>query len=150
MKDKVSWDFWVCPRQMTKKWGCKDIYSRIIHNLGQPDIVFGKTDGIFNDVVTVDIDPNVNPTYLFDWRSMPFEDNEYNFGFWDPPYDKMYPNEWKEIWRVCKRVAVLQQLIVVRPVNCIREYMIAVTTGPYQRIRCLQVFRKKNQRLVEG
>jgi len=147
MKSKVTHDFWACPRQMTSKWGCATIYKRIEKELGRPDIVFGKTDGIPYDVITVDKDTNVKPTYVCDWKKLPFENNQFNFGFWDPPYDKMYPKEFKEIWRVCRRLAILHQLVVTRPLNARRTHMIAITTGPYMRIRCLQVFEKDNYML---
>jgi hypothetical protein len=147
MNSKVITIFWACPRQMTSKWGCATIHKRIEKELGKPDIVFGKTDGIPSNVITVDKDPNVNPTHVCEWKKLPFADNQFEFGFWDPPYDKMYLREYEEIWRVCKRLAILHTLIMTRPLNAKRTHMIAITTGPYKRIRCLQVFEKKNYRL---
>lgn len=146
----VYFDYWACPRQMTKHWGCPDIYNRLIKEVGQPDIVFGKTDGISNGVITVDIDPRTRPSIVCDWKEMPMlKTNQGSLGFWDPPYDKVYKKEYSEIWRVCKRLAILHQLIMPKPLNCNRTHMIAVTTGPYQRIRCLQIFEKKNRLLLD-
>jgi hypothetical protein len=145
----VYQDFWACPRQITLKWGCKDIITRMVDLIDTPDVCFGKTDGIPEGIPTVDINPDSKPTYLCNWQKMPFEDNQFNFGFWDPPYNKIYKKSYKEIWRCCKTLAVLHQIIVPMPVNSTRTHMIAITTGPMQRIRCLQVFKKNNKTLLE-
>ena len=139
---KVKFDFWPCMRQMTKHWGCNQILKRLAENVGRPDICFGKTDGIPDGIITVDKDPSVNPTHCLDWKDLPFDDNQFDFGFWDPPYDKLYLPELREIWRVCKRLAILHQLVYLAPKDGKRTHMIAVTTGPRMRIRCLQIFRK--------
>lgn len=149
MREKVTFDYWACRRNNTNKWGCAFILDRLIKEIDKPDIAFGKTDGINNnlDIVTVDSNPDVNPTCISDWKNLPFEDNQWMFGFWDPLYDHLYLNEYKEIWRVCKRLGILHQFVMPRPKNSIRTHMIAITTGPKMRIRCLQIFKKKNQTL---
>lgn len=146
---RVKFDFWPCMRQMTHRWGCSQVLSRLIESVGKPDICFGKTDGIPSDIPTVDRNPDVNPTHCLDWKDLPFNENQFNFGFWDPPYDKLYMKELREIWRVCKRLAILHQLVYQKPHNAKRTHMIAVTTGPRMRIRCLQVFEKISRSLDE-
>ena len=61
-------------------------------------------------------------------------------------YDlKMFRPEAREIWRVCKRLAVLHPMTY--PTSWFaggrREAMVAVTFGPFKMMRCLQIFRKK-------
>lgn len=105
---------WACPRQLTGHWGCPTILQRMYAFFGEkPDIYFGLTDGIDDpDAVTVDIDPRTNPTIVADWGDLPFEDKEFEFAFWDPPYDKRYDQGLKEILRVTKRrVAILHQIV---------------------------------------
>lgn len=140
---RVKFDFWPCMRQMTRRWGCNQILQRLIENVGKPDICFGKTDGIPSNIITVDNDPAVNPTHCIDWKDLPFKNDQFEFGFWDPPYDKLYMPEYREIWRICKRLAILHQLIYLALKDGKRTHMIAVTTGPRMRIRCLQVFQKQ-------
>ena len=137
----IQFDFWACQRQLTRRWGCPQILMRVIKEIKKPDICFGKTDGTL-DIPTVDIDPLHSPTYLYNWKNMPFQDNQFEFGFWDPPYDHRYDKELREIWRVCKSLAILHQLVYPKPKNAIRTHMIAITTGPNMRIRILQVFKK--------
>ena len=87
---------------------------------------------------------NLKPIRLREWRNLPFEDNHFEFGYWDPPYDKLYKPEGMEIWRTVKRIAILHTHIWPRAwlKDSIREAMIAITFGPMKVIRCLQVFRK--------
>lgn len=145
MKDeKIRFDFWACQRPLTKSWGSGQVFNRIMMHFERPDIVFGKTDGIPNYVMTVDKNEEVDPTFNCDWKKLPFKTNQFEFGYWDPPYDKLYKNEGKEIWRVCKKLAILHTLIF--PISWLKDAkrvaMIAVTMGPMKRIRCLQVFEK--------
>ena len=124
---------------MTRKWGSGNVWSRICKSpFGIPDIVFGKTDGIPEDVLA--IDRNIN----FEWKCMPFHRNEFVFGYWDPPYDKLYKKEAQEIWRVCKKLAILHPSVYPTSwfEGAIRVGMIPVTFGPLKVIRCLQVFEK--------
>ncbi len=105
---------------------------------GTPDAAFGKTDGIPEGIVYYDLSNG------FDWKRLPLPDNAHGFGFWDPPYDRMYRTEAQEIWRVCKRLAILHPLIYPTSwfVGGRREAMVAVTYGPFKRTRCLQIFCK--------
>lgn len=100
-KSDIYFDFWACQRPLTKKWDSGQVFSRICKVLGQPDVAFGKTTGIPDGVFYVD------KTNGYDWIKLPFQDNQFNFGYWDPPYDKMYKHEGIEIWRCCKRIAIL-------------------------------------------
>jgi len=135
----IAQAFWSCQRPLTRKWGSGEVFRRIEKAFGRPDVAFGKTDGIPDDVLAIDLKTG------YDWKSLPFPDNHFSFGYWDPPYDRLYKREGMEIWRVCKRLAILH--IYIWPIswlqNARREAMIAITMGPMKQIRCLQVFRKE-------
>ena len=148
---KVYTTLWACPRQLTKGWGCPTILERMYEFLGEkPDVYFGLTDGI-NDTnaVTVDINPKNNPTVVADWNNLPFPDRHFDFSFWDPPYDKRYDGGLREIARVTRRrLAILHQLVYPqKPILSDFEKfaIIAVTTGPNMRIRCLQIYDRSPQ-----
>lgn len=134
----IYFDFWACRRPLTSHWGSGDVFERIVANIGVPDAAFGKTDGIPEGITAIDRNTG------YEWSSLPFEDNHFTFGYWDPPYDKLYKQEGKEIWRVCKRLAILHTYIWPRAwlKKSEREAMVAITMGPQKQIRCLQVFKK--------
>jgi len=136
--NNIKYGFWACQRPLTHKWGSGQIFDRISKFMGKPDVAFGKTDNIPDDVFYVDKSNN------YDWIKLPFKDNEFNFGYWDPPYDHLYKKEGKEIWRCCKKLAILHTYIFPRTWlrNSIRLAMIAITFGPMKQIRCLQIFEK--------
>ena len=138
MDKKIIFDFWACQRPLTKKWGSGQVFDRICKTLGNPDVAFGKTDNIPEGVFSVDKNNG------YDWIKLPFKDNQFEFGYWDPPYDKMYKKEGQEIWRCCRRLAILHTYIFPHAwlKNAQREAMIAITMGPLKQIRCLQVFEK--------
>ncbi len=141
----IRFDFWACQRPLTHKWGSGQVFERISRQLGKPDVAFGKTDGI--PAGTLAVDTNTG----YEWASLPFLDSSFEFGYWDPPYDHLYKKEGQEIWRVCKRLAILHTHIWPWAwlVGGSREAMIAVTMGPMKQIRCLQVFNKAmKQRLI--
>ena len=140
----VKFDFWACQRPLTHHWGSGQVEKRLVKDFGQIDVAFGKQDQISEGITTIDSDASVNPTVIADWKKLPFEDNHFNFGYWDPPYDKLYKKEGMEIWRVCKRLAILHTFIFPRAwlKEGVREGMIAITMGPLKQIRCLQIFRK--------
>ena len=131
--------FWACQRPLTKHWGFGQVWDRTCKTFGTPDSGFGRTDGIPCEVAAYDLNNG------YDWRRLPLPDNYHAFGIWDPPYDRMYRPEAMEIWRVCKRLAILHPLIYPASwfAGCRREAMVAVTFGPLRMIRCLQIFRKK-------
>jgi len=135
---KIIFDFWACQRPLTKHWGSGQVYDRICKNIGKIDVVFGKTDNIPDGVIVVD--KNIN----YDWLNMPYEENQFEFGYWDPPYDHLYKKEGQAIWKVCKRLAILYTHIfpIVWLIGAKREAMIAITMGPLKQIRCLQIFKK--------
>ena len=136
---KITFDFWACQRPLTKTWGSGQVFKRLSDAFGTPDVAFGKTDNIPDKIFSVDRKNG------YEWAKLPFKDNQFEFGYWDPPYDKLYKKEGMEIWRTCKRIAILHTYIWPRAwlKNAERESMIAITFGPMKQIRCLQVFRKK-------
>ena len=142
---KVFTTLWACPRQLTRTWGCPTILDRLNDFMGRkPDIYFGLTDGIDDPyAITVDINPNNNPTYVADWKDLPFKDRQFNYSFWDPPYDKRYDKELREILRVTdKQIAILHQILYPNPKGWVKKAIIGVTTGPNMRIRCLQIYER--------
>ena len=144
----IQFDFWACQRPLTHHWGSGQVEKRLVERFGPIDVAFGKQDQISEGIMTIDIDASVKPTLVADWRHLPYPDNQFTFGYWDPPYDKLYKQEGMEIWRVCKRLAILHTHIWPRAwlKDAIREGMIAVTMGPMKQIRCLQIFRKDGEK----
>ena len=134
----IKFGYWACPRPMTSGWGSGQVFERLACEYGQPDVVFGKTDGIPSNNLVVDHNTG------YEWRELPFADNHFTFGYWDPPYDHLYKHEGQEIWRVCQRLAILHTHIWPRAWlrGAEREAMVAVTFGPFKQIRCLQIHRK--------
>lgn len=147
----LKFDFWACKRPLTSHWGSGDVLIRLIKHFGRPDVVFGKQDQVCDSFKAIDLNTG------YDWKKLPFEDNHFKFGYWDPPYyelDKegkatlkpsLYKNEGIEIWRTVNRLAILHTHIFPRAwlKGAIREGMVAITMGPMKQIRCLQVFKKQ-------
>ena len=134
---EIHFDFWPCARPMTRKWGSGQVWGKVCKSFGKPDVAFGKTDGIPDGVFFIDHNEN------FDWSNIPFNENQFNFGYWDPPYDSLYKQEGQEIWRVCQKLAILH--INVYPTSWFKHAMrigMVVTFGPLKQIRILQVFKK--------
>ena len=138
---RVAFDFWPCPRPMTRTWGSGQVFDRISSKFGRPTVAFGNTDGIPEDV------PFYDRKNGHEWSNLPLEDNSVAFGYWDPPYDRLYKREAKEIWRCCLRLVILHTYVYPTSWFCgaTREGMVAVTMGPLKQIRCVQVFRKSAQ-----
>lgn len=138
----IKYGFWATQRPMTKKWGSGQVFDRISEAFKKPDVAFGKTDNIPNDVCYVDKSNGYN------WIKLPMQDNYYDFGYWDPPYPPavkgLMKKEAQEIWRTCKKLAILHTYVYPRAwfKNAKRIGMIAVTMGPLKQIRILQVFEK--------
>jgi len=134
----IKFDFWACQRPLTKTWGSGQVFERLSSMFGKPDVAFGKTDGIPEGIAAIDHNTG------YEWRNLPFKRNHFVFGYWDPPYDKLYRKEGMEIWRTTQRLAILHTHIWPKAwlKNSTREAMIAITMGPMKKIRCLQIFRK--------
>lgn len=134
----MIFDFWPLPRPMTKTWGSGLVFQKIIKIFGTPDCAFGKTDNIPDSVFSVDLENGYN------WIELPFKDNKFDFGYWDPPYDHLYKKEGQEIWRCCRKLAILHTHVY--PTSWFkgakRIGMVAITMGPLKQIRILQVIKK--------
>ncbi len=137
---EVKFGYWALPRPLTRHWGSGDVWKRMCQEVGTPDVAFGVTDGIPSDIVAIDKNTG------YEWNDLPFEDDMFNFGYWDPPYDKLYKSEAQEIWRTCRMLAVLHTHIYPRSwlYGAGRCGMYAITMGPMKQIRCLQIFAKVN------
>lgn len=137
----VRFGFWACPRPMTKSWGSGQVFQRIEETFGKPDAAFGVRDGIPPEAEGVKwIDRSTG----YDWRSLPFPDAAFRLGYWDPPFDRLYKPEAQEVWRTCRRLAILHEFVYPTSwfKDAQREAMIAVTMGPLRAVRILQVFRR--------
>lgn len=110
---------------------------------------------------TIDINPDVNSTYVADCCGrLPIADGVYDVVIADPPYDsqditysdKLYktglvkPYSFvNEAVRVCKVggfICILHQLVYKTLKGTERYAVIPITTGPNQRIRVLNIFKK--------
>ena len=135
----VEFGFWALPRPLTSTWGSGDVWKRMCLELGEtPDVAFGRTDQIPGSITAVDRKTG------HEWSSLPFKDNEFAFGYWDPPYDHLYKAEAIEIWRTCRKLAILHTHVYPRSwlVDAKRKGMYAITMGPMKQMRCLQLFEK--------
>ncbi|KKL95902.1 hypothetical protein LCGC14_1849910 [marine sediment metagenome] len=114
---------------------------------------------------TLDIKHEVNPTYVADCRGrfMMGKTDFYDRVIADPPYDsqnitysdKLYKEKVvkpysfvKEAVRVCKPnglICILHQLVYKTLEGTERYAVIPITTGPNQRIRVLNIFKKLKQ-----
>ncbi len=146
-------EFWPLPRTMTKKWGSGNrLWERMTDLIGEPDVAFGIQDTIPDGILGVDHNTG------YEWADLPFKDDEFGLGFWDPPYIfkvdnkgmlhcKMFKKELTEIWRTCKRLAILHTYSY--PTSwmnrSIRTHHIGLSYGPLKAHRGLQVFRKTAQ-----
>lgn len=138
----IEFDYWACPRPMTGHWGSGQVYDRICKKFGKPNIVFGKTDGIPDSIFAIDLNNG------YDWNDLPFKDNEFEFGYWDPPYPPaikgLMKKEGLEIWRCCKKLAILHTYVY--PISWFKDAeryaMVPVTFGPLKVVRILQVYFK--------
>lgn len=98
----IEFGFWALPRPLTEGWGSGTVWKRMCAELKEmPDVAFGKTDQIPGGVLAVDKKTG------YEWASMPFEECQFAFGYWDPPYDHLYKKEGMEIWRTCRKLAIL-------------------------------------------
>jgi len=155
---KIHFDFWPCGRGMKKGiWGSFPLgfERRMKELMGE-----GKYLHIFGGKVeggdTVDIRPEVNPTFCCDARDLPIKDNKYDVVILDPPYsDKDFAkygtkpipahNALYEGVRVAKRggkIGFLHYMVPMTPKGTKRIAMVAVTCGPLMKIRCFSVFEK--------
>ena len=130
--------FWALARPMTKTWGSGAVWKRLVEMAGEPDVAFGKTDGIPEHIKAIDKNTG------FEWSCLPFVNYEFKFGYWDPPYDKLYKKEGQEIWRTVHRLAILHTHVYPTSwfVGAKRTHGIAVTMGPLKQIRLLQIFER--------
>lgn len=158
---------WACGRPMAQYKGAYPVgfLQRLDKRIGLKDkkvltLFCGSSD--YGD--TLDIKSEVNPTFVADCRKeFPIENDTYDVVVADPPYDsqnitysdKLYkegvvkPYSFvKEAVRVCKPngfICILHQLVYKTPADTERFAVIPITTGPNQRIRVLNIFRKVQQ-----
>jgi hypothetical protein len=135
----VTFDFWPLPRPMTGHWGNGPrFWERLCETFESPDVVFGSTDGIPDGPTIVDLNTG------YDWLNLPFSENQFEFGYWDPPYDRLYKPESVDIWKSVKALAIYHTHVYPTSwfPRATRVGMIATTMGPLKAIRLLQVFEK--------
>ena len=158
---------WACGRPMSQYKGSYPVgfLRRLDEKINLKDkkvltLFCGSSD--YGD--TVDIKQEVNPTFIADCRKeLPIKDNTYDVVIADPPYDsqnitysdKLYKEEVvkpysfvKEAVRVCKKnglICILHQLVYKTLEGTERFAVIPITTGPNQRIRVLNIFKKNEK-----
>ena len=150
---KVYSGLWALPRPLTRHWGSGKLQERLEQIWGKCSVIFGKQDQVYG--LSIDIDESTHPTVVADWAALPFADNTFKSGFWDPPYfghigrdgDVHYSRLEscrKEICRVLScRLFILSPLIYPCMLGWKRVAVIAVTFGPNKIIRCLQGFERE-------
>lgn len=129
--------------------------------------------GTIKEGICIDLNSEFNPTIVADAHHLPFMDNTFDNVVMDPPYNDDYVQHYsdiaqtqartypdfilgralKECSRVCRiggNIILFHWLIAIRPPYTTRVLMAAVTMGPSKRIRCLQVFKKVQQTLLES
>ena len=155
---------WACGRPMAQYKGAYPVgfLQRLDKRIGLKDkkvltLFCGSSD--YGD--TVDIKPEVKSTYVADVRKeLPIDNDSYDVVIADPHYDsqnitysdKLYKEQVvkpysfvKESVRVCKPngfICILHQLVYKTLPNTKRYAVIPITTGPNQRIRVLNIFKK--------
>ena len=147
---------WALPRPLTSHWGQgRELIERLERIFGHVEVAFGKQDQIAG--FTVDRDESVAPSVVADWSAMPFRDEAFGHGYWDPPYlgrvgerGDVHYNRLdgclREIGRVLSwRLSILAPLIYPCPQGWTRRAVIGVTYGPNKVIRALQVFDRSQQ-----
>jgi ubiquinone/menaquinone biosynthesis C-methylase UbiE len=115
---------------------------------------------------TIDIKKELNPKTIANAESLPFEDNYFEGGFADPPYNKQfaetlyncnYPkwSKWtNELVRVIRpngRIGIMQNYIVPRLKDCkvLKVIIILTRIKQYPKIVTLQQKDGKKQKTLE-
>jgi len=174
-----TWDItpethWACGRPMAAYRGSYPMgfLRRLDEKIGlialgeqeKPKKVLTLFCGVSDFGDTIDINPEVKPTFLADCRkTFPIKSNVYDIIIADTPYDsqninyssKLYKKSkvkpysfTKEAVRVCipgGLICILHQLVYKTLLDTKRYAIIPITTGPNQRIRVLNIFQKYPQ-----
>ncbi len=122
------------PRPATKYSGCYPLhFERRIKKLLDTENYIHLFSGTAKTGHTVDIKPELKPKTIANCENLPFEDNYFEGGFADPPYNEKFAKElyntkypkwgnWtKELVRVVKskgKIGIMQNYIVPRLPNC--------------------------------
>lgn len=108
---------------------------------------------------TTDIRPETGAKIIGPYDKLPIKNETYDMVIADPPYNKLYAEEWKselpkpkrilkEAARVVKKggIILILHIIIVpayKELNVERIALHPILTGPNNAIRVLNVFRKK-------
>ncbi len=155
---------WACGRPMAQWKGAypEGFLQRLDKTIGlSGKKVLTLFCGSSNFGDTVDIKPEANPTYLADCRkALPIPDKRYDVIIADPPYDsqnitysdKLYKERIVRPYSFVKEavritvpggyVCILHQLVYKTLEGTQRHAVIPITTGPNQRIRVLNIFKR--------
>jgi len=163
-------DLWALKRGFFKYHGSypENFIKRIRDNFIGDEQILHVCGGIFPKNppkdLTLDINPELKPSFVADALNMPFKSCSFENVVLDPDYDE---NEAKshgypylppqkvlaESVRVCKvggLIVMLHWLAMIKPKNCARIAVIGITTGANQRIRCCSIFRKVKKELEQN
>ncbi len=158
-------DLWATKRAYNKYHGSypENFIERIRANWIGEEQILHVCGGIYPanppQDVTLDINPDLKPTYVANALNMPFPNSSFENVVLDPDYDEQEASQrgysylppqivLAESVRVCKAggiIVMLHWLAMIKPKNCERVAIIGITTGANQRIRCCSIFRKMKE-----
>jgi hypothetical protein len=156
---------WVLPRPRKCKYkGGFPLHfeKKLWRILGEPKKVLHPFGGMSEIGDRVDLNKEVNPTFLGDAHNLDFiKNNTYDLVIVDPPYDNeqakklyktpklKYSTYVKEAVRVCRvggRIAVYHWVMTPRPDFTELERRIVILTRVWHRPRVCQIFIKRGER----
>lgn len=142
MKKKIPIKTIWLPRPASKYAGCYPLgFEKMIKDLLGTENYIHLFSGSAISGHTVDINPKCNPKTVANAEELPFEDNSFDGGFADPPYNERFAKElyntpypkwskWtKELVRVVKdsgKIGIMQNYVVPRLPNCKYESIIVI------------------------
>lgn len=151
------------PRPATKYPGCYPLHfeKHIKRFLKTKDYIH-LFSGSAKSGHTIDINPECNPDTVANAEDLPFENNFFEGGFADPPYNKHFANKlynceypkWSkwtnELVRVVKkggRIGIMQNYIVPKLPQCkyIKIIVILLRIKQYPKIITIQEKQGKNE-----
>lgn len=158
----IDTECWVLPRPSKSKYkGSFPLHleKKLWRVLGEPEKVLHPFGGMSEIGDRVDVNPEVNPTWIGDAHDMNWiEDNTYDLVILDPPYDNeqakiLYgtkPLRYKtyvgEAVRVCKpggHVAIYHWVMTPRPDETRLVKRIVILTRVWHRPRVCMIYQKE-------
>jgi hypothetical protein len=161
-KEKIKTICWVLPRPSKSKYrGSFPLHfeKKLWRELGEPKKVLHPFGGKAEIGDRVDINPDVNPTWVGDAHDMNWiKDNAYDLVILDPPYDDdksnklygtgklFYKKYITEAVRVCKKggfIAMYHWVMTPRPNRTKYFERVVILTRVWHRPRVCCIFQKE-------